>query len=410
MANLAINGGPKLRTGGFVGWPLQDDGYLKGLAEVLEDGRWGVGGPKNAAVCEQFAAFHDAKFGLTCANGTKALELCLQACDVSYGDEVIVPPYTFIGTASSVISCNAVPIFADIDPQTFCLDPGAVEEQITPRTKAIMGVHIGGMPFDINAMKAIAEKHDLALIEDSAQAHGAEYGGKKIGAQGHCGGFSFQSSKNVPAGEGGAMVTNDQALWERAWSFHNIGRVPEGGWYDHRVFGTNLRMTEFQAALVLRGMERLPGEMDTRDENAMHLRKRLDEIEGIGYQQFPSGATRSAWHLFIFTYDREQNEGVSRDTFIGALAAEGIPVGRGYNPLYQEGMFQAGWDRTRPPFSKNVYDGEVDYNSTNCPNCEFVCEDGSFWMGQSALLGTTKDMDDVADAIIKVKENLAELQ
>lgn len=409
MANLAVNGGPKVRTEGFHGWPIKDDGYLKALAEVLDSGEWGVGSAKNKELCEKFAEFHDAEFAVTCTSGTTALELCLRANGVTYGDEVIVPPYTFIATASSVISVGAAPIFADIDRESFCLDPADVEAKITPYTKAISAAHIGGMPCDMNALKEVAQRHGLALIEDAAQAHGAEYEGTKVGAIGDAGGFSSQSSKNVCAGEGGVMVTNKRELWEKAWSFHNIGRVPEGGWYDHRVFGTNLRLTAFQAALMLRGLELLPEHMDRRDANAFHLRKRLDEIKGVGYQAFPPGATRSAWHLFIFRYDREKNQGVSRDRFLQALGAEGIPVSKGYNPLYREGMFQAGWDPDRPPFSPNVYSGHVDYNETSCPNCEFLCDDGSWWMGQSALLGTQKDMDDIADAVLKVKENLDEL-
>ena len=409
MASLAINDGPKLRSEPFHGWPITDEGYLTALAEVLDSGAWGVGGPKNRELCEEFPRFHDAQFGVACTSGPTALELCLRACGVGYGDEVIVPPYTFIASASSVISVGGVPIFADIDPATFCLDPCDAEAKISRLTRAIMAVHIGGMPCDMNALRALAQKHGLALIEDCAQAHGAEYEGRKIGAIGDAGAFSFQSSKNVCAGEGGMMLSSNQDLWEKAWSFHNIGRVPEGGWYDHRVFGTNLRMTEFQAALILRGLEMLPEHMDRRDANAMHLRKRLDEVEGIGHQAFPPGATRCAWHLFIFSYDRAQMQGVSRDRFMQALVAEGIPVGRGYNPLYREGMFQAGWNPNRPPFSPNVYSGHVDYNETHCPNCEFVCDDGSFWMGQSPLLGTHKDMDDIADAVIKVKENLDEL-
>jgi dTDP-4-amino-4,6-dideoxygalactose transaminase len=409
MAKLALNGGPKLRTEPFAAWPPKDPGFLRALSSVLEDGRWGVGGPQSKRLCETFAAFQDAEYAVACTSGTTALMLCLEALGVGYGDEVIVPAYTFIATAGSVISMGAVPVFADIDPDTFCLDVADAEAKITPRTKAIIPVHIGGMPCDMQTLKIMADKHGLGIVEDCAQAHGAEYQGKRVGAIGDTGAFSFQSSKNVAAGEGGIMVTNDSDLWLRAWSYHNIGRVPEGGWYDHRVFGTNLRLSEFQAAIILRGLELLPDHMQRRDENAMYLRKRLDEIDGIGYQAFPEGATRSAWHLFIFKYDRKQMKDVSRNRFLKALAAEGLPTSSGYNPLYREGMFRAGWDPSKPPFSPNVYSGEVDYNNANCPNCEFVCDDGAFWMPQHILLGTQKDMDDIADAILKVKENLDEI-
>jgi dTDP-4-amino-4,6-dideoxygalactose transaminase len=357
-----------------------------------------------------FAAFHDAEYAVPCTSGTTALEVALRATGIGYGDEVIVPPYTFIATASSVIAAGAVPVFADVSADTLCLDPAAVEAAITPQTRAVIGVHIGGMPCDMDRLTALSQQHDLVLIEDCAQAHGAEYGGRRVGAIGDAGAFSFQSSKNIAAGEGGMVVTNRRDVYERAWSYVNVGRVQDGGWYDHRVFGTNLRLTEMQAALILRGLELLPEHMDRRDTCATHLRDRLDAIAGMGYQEFPPGATRSAWHLLIFRYDRAKFADVPIRRFVEALAAEGIPVGMGYNPLYQEGMFQAGWDMTKPPFAPSVYAGHVDYTTTHCPVCEHLCSEGSFWMGQSALLGTPADMDDIAEAILKIRRNLSELE
>lgn len=410
MPELAINGGAPLRDKPFPGWPPPDPGFVEAVARVAQSGCWGIGGPMNERMATSFAAFHDAEYAVPCTSGTTALEVALRATGIGPGDEVIVPPYTFIATASSVIAAGAVPVFADVCADTLCLDPAQVERQITPLTRAIIGVHIGGMPCDLDSLTALATQRGLVLIEDCAQAHGAEYGGQRVGAFGDAGAFSFQSSKNVAAGEGGLVVTNRRDVYERAWSYVNVGRVQDGGWYDHRVFGTNLRMTEFQAALILRGLELLPGHMDTRDACASHLRERLDRIAGIGYQAFSPGATRSAWHLFIFRYDRKAWGGVPLSRFVQALAAEGIPVGTGYNPLYQEGMFRAGWDRTRPPFSSGVYSGHVDYEETQCPVCEELCAEGSFWMGQSALLGTVADMDDVADAVAKLRENRAELE
>jgi dTDP-4-amino-4,6-dideoxygalactose transaminase len=409
MSTLALLGGSPLRTAPFAPWPPADEGFRQAVNGVIDRGAWGIGGPMVPQLCETFSAFHDAKFGVACTNGTFALEIALRACQIGTGDEVIVPPYTFIASASAVVSAGAVPVFADVDRDTFNLSPKAVEAAITPLTKGIIAVHIAGMPCDLDALKEIANQHNLKLIEDCAQAHGAEYQGQRIGAQGDCGAFSFQSSKNVCAGEGGIVLTNMQEIWERAWSYANLGRVPDGGWYDHRVFGTNLRMTEFQAAVANYGLELLPGHMDIRDANAMHLRKRLDEIDGIGYQAFPPGATRCAWHLFLFKYDRDRMQGISRNRFVEALAAEGIPVSNGYNPLYREGMFRNAWDRTIPPFAPSVYSGSVDYETTFCPNCEHLCGDGSFWLYQSCLLGSQKDVDDIADAIIKVREHLDDL-
>jgi dTDP-4-amino-4,6-dideoxygalactose transaminase len=410
MGKLAISGGEAVHTTGWPGWPPRDPGYLEKLTAVLDSGMWGVGGPMNAALTEEFKRVSDAEYIVPNTSGTIALELALRSLDVGAGDEVIVPPYTFIATASSVISVNAIPIFADIRPDTLCLDAAAVEAAITPQTKAVIAVHVGGMPADMQALQAVCDRHGLKLIEDCAQAHGAVYDGRKVGAIGDAGAFSFQSSKNITAGEGGIMTTNDRATYGKAWSYMNVGRVPEGGWYDHRVMGMNYRLTEFQAALILRGIETHEDHMARRDENAAHLLERLAGIEGIDGQAFSPGAQRCAYHLFIYRYDREGFGGVSRDTFVQALSAEGVPVGAGYNPLYREGMFTAGWDPTRCPFSCKDYHGHVDYTKVDCPVCEHICTDGSFWMGQNTLLGTTSDMDNIADAIIKLRDNLDELK
>jgi dTDP-4-amino-4,6-dideoxygalactose transaminase len=410
MPKLAINGGTPVRTAPFPGWPPDDPMFLEGLREVIDSKVWGTGGTKVPELCERFAAYHDAQFGVAVTSGTLALQVALQACGIGASAEVIVPPYTFIATATSVIAANAIPVFADIDRDTMCLDPKAIEAAITPSTAAIIPVHIGGMPADMDAIKAVAAKHGLVVIEDCAQAHGAVYRGKKVGALGDMGAFSLQSSKNVTAGEGGLVLTNDRAKYGHAWSIANVGRVPEGGWYDHRLMGWNLRLTEFQAALALRGLELLPGHMERRDACATRLMKRFDEIEGIGYQAFSDGAERSAWHLFIGTYDAEAFEGVPRDRFLAALSAEGVPCSGGYNPLYREGLFRDGWDPESCPWACTYYKGTVDYNSVSCPNCEELCEERGFWLFQSMLLGTEEDMDDIADAVVKVKENVGELR
>ncbi|MCD6352337.1 MAG: DegT/DnrJ/EryC1/StrS family aminotransferase, partial [Armatimonadetes bacterium] len=386
-----------------------DEGFKQQLAEVIDARAWGIGGPKQAQFVEQFAEFCGTKYCVACTNGTTALELALRAAGVGPGDEVIVPPYTFIATASAVISVGAIPIFADIEPDTFCLDPSAFEAAITEYTAAVIPVHIGGMPANMDAVLEIARKHGLKVIEDAAQAHGARYGDRRVGGIGDAGCFSFQSSKNITAGEGGAVTTNDPDVYATAWSLHNVGRVPEGEWYDHRVLGWNLRMTEFQAGLLLRGMELWPEQDERRQRSAAHLRKRLEEIPGIEPQAFSPGATKSAYHLFICRYDAEAFDGLSRDRFLQALAAEGIPAARGYNPLYREPMFAGGLDMDGCPFACKFYKGHVDYSTVKLPVVEHLCENGSFWMGQTVLLGDESDMDAIADAMAKIYEHRAEL-
>jgi len=410
MSQLAIDGGSPVRTEPFPGWPPEDPGYLEALKGVIDSKVWGIGGKQGEAFCDEFARFCEADYAVACTNGTVALELALRAAGIGPGDEVIIPPYTFIGTATACLAANAVPVFADLDPASFNLDPAAAEAKISPQTAAIMGVHIGGMPFDVDAMRLVADKHGLVLIEDAAQAHGAEYRGKKVGGLCVAGGFSFQSSKNLCSGEGGALVTNDRALYERAWSLHHCGRVTDGGWYDHRVLGFNMRMTEFQAAVLRHGLTTLPEQMELRDANAIYLRQRLSEIEGIHTQAFPDGATRSAWHLIICGYDPEAFAELPCEKLAAALNAEGIPASPGYNPLYREPAFSQGVDYSKLPWAPEVYAGQVRYEeaAADCPVCEALCAAG-FWLYQSVLLGTKKDMDDIADAIIKVQAHAEEV-
>ncbi|MCX7599300.1 MAG: DegT/DnrJ/EryC1/StrS family aminotransferase [Armatimonadetes bacterium] len=409
MSKLALFGGPKVREKPFPSWPVRDEGCKKRLAEVVDSGIWGIGGGKQAEFVRRFAEFCEASHCVACNSGTTALEIALRAAGIGPGDEVIVPPYTFIATASAAIYVGAIPVFADIDPETLTINPNAAEAAITERTAAIIAVHIAGMPCDMAALTGLARSHGLKLIEDCAQAHGAEYGGRRVGALGDAGCFSFQSSKNITAGEGGALVTNDDALYGRAWSIHNVGRVPEGGWYDHRVLGWNLRITEFQCAVLLRGLELWPDQDARRQENAARLRGHLEDIPGLRAQAFPPGATKCAYHLFPVLYDQESLDGLPLARFLEALNAEGIPAWTGYNPLYREGVFLDGLDMKGCPFACKFYTGKVDYRSLDLPNVERICRGGAFWLFHSLLLGDPSDTDDIGEAMHKVYENRAEL-
>ncbi|MGQ9731915.1 MAG: DegT/DnrJ/EryC1/StrS family aminotransferase [Candidatus Zipacnadales bacterium] len=409
MPNLAINGGEKIRTKPWPQWPIFDDCERAALLEVLESGSWGIGGTHSQLMVKEFCEFHDAKYGVAVTSGTTALEVALRAARIGPGHEVIVPPYTFIATANAPIMVGAIPIFADIDPDTYCLDPAAAEAAITERTKAIIVVHIGGSPCNMDVFCALAEKYNLILIEDCAQAHGAEWRGTKVGAIGHLGAFSFQSSKNVTAGEGGLILTNDPELYARAWSIHNVGRVPEGEWYDHRVLGVNLRLTQFQAALIRCGLKRLPELMNRRDECGFYLQSLLKDIPGMDYVRMHEGATRNAWHLFLGKYNADDFGGLPRERFLAAMAAEGIPISKGYNPLYKEPVFQMGARPDECPFACKFYGGTVDYTQVHCPVTERVCATEGWWLGQNILLAGREDMDDIAAAIRKIRENVDEL-
>lgn len=406
MGKLAITGGTPVRTKPFPSWPIRDEAVLEALKEVWESNVWGIGGGKVPEFERKFAEYVGVKYAVATTSGTVALQLALKAAGVGPGDEVIVPPYTFMATASSVLMCNAVPIFADIDPDTFNIDPQSVEEVITERTKAIIPVHIGGCPADMDAITEIARRHGLVVIEDCAQAHGAEWKGRKVGSLGDMGCFSFQSSKNLSAGEGGIVTTDDKELEEKVWSLHNCGRRKEGAWYEHNILGGNYRMTEWQAAVLLAQLPKLEEQTDIRDRNASYLARKLEGIEGIKPQRRDERVTKHAYHLFIFKFDDELF-GVSRDRFIAALRAEGIPCSAGYNPLYRERMFQT--DIYRCPVGCPYYKGQIDYSKLHLPNVEKACRQ-AVWIFQSVFLGTKEDMDDIAGAVEKVIENIDELR
>lgn len=407
MGVLAITGGKKLRNRPFPKWPVWGEAERSGLLDVLESGNWGCLIGKYVDQFEQeYARFCEAKHAVCVNNGTVALYLSLQAAGIRPGDEVIVPPYTFIATASSVLMAGGVPVFADIDPVSFNLDPAAVEAAITPRTKAIIPVHLGGQPADMDRFPALAQQHGLRLIEDAAHAPGSEWRGQKVGAQGDIGCFSFQWSKNLNSGEGGAIVTNSDELFARAWSLHNVGRLPKGAWNEHHMLGGNFRMTEFQGALLLAQFGRLAEQTAQRERAAAILDERLLQC-GITPQGRDSRCTRNAFHLYVFRYHPAEFGGLSRNQFVKALTAEGIPCSAGYQLLNKQPVFQAVQHERTYGFS--TYPGYIDYANQDLPVATRLAETEGCWLPQNVLLGGEEEIDDVVRAVMKIKRNVKEL-
>jgi dTDP-4-amino-4,6-dideoxygalactose transaminase len=398
---LAINGGKPIRTEHFTKWPVWDASDVEALAEALRSDHWGIGGTKVKEFEEAFAAFQGARHAVCCANGTTALEIAIRAVGLEAGDEVIVPAYTFIATASACLMTNTVPVFADIEPDTYNLDPRRVEEAITERTRAVIPVHIGGCPADMDGITDVAGRRGLRVIEDCAQAHGAEWRGRRVGAIGDVGTFSFQSSKNLNSGEGGCCVTDSEELYLRCWSLHNVGRIPEGKSYEHKLLGWNYRMTEFQAGLLLNQLKRFEEQAKRRSENAAYLTERLSQIDGINPTKVDERVTRHAYHLYIFRYDASAFNGLVREEFIEAMNAEGITCSAGYAPFYREPAFR----------NLDVYSAamklarrRVNYDEVACPVAERACKEEAVWLYQAWLLGTRKDMDDIVRAIEKIRD------
>ena len=408
MSNrLAIDGGAPIRTLLFPSWPVWDDQEEKQLLEVLHSGHWGIlDGGKVSEFEGRFAEFVSAKRALCVTSGTAALEIVLRALGIGPGDEVITTPYTFVATPSAAFLTGARPVFVDIDPDTYMLDSTKIEAAVTERTAAIMPVHIGGCPADMDGVMEVARRHQLYVIEDACQAWGAQWKGQPVGALGDLGCFSFQASKNINAGEGGAIVTNNDELAERCWSLHNVGRIRTGAWYQHEVLGWNYRMTEWQGAVLLAQIDRLADHMALRDANAAYLGQRLNSVDGITPARVDPRVTQHAWHLYMMTYDPPAFGGKTCTEFIEMLRAEGIPCSPGYRPLNQMPALrravaeQAG--QVRPWDTSDVDLPEL----PACPVTEDLCE-RTVWLKQTMLLGDREDMDDIVAAIIKIQQAFA---
>jgi len=401
MAKLAIKGGKPLRGNKtFPKWPIYDDREMKALERVLKSGVWSTRGPEVQKFEKRFAEYQGVQYGVAVTNGTVTLEIILRALGIGYGDEVIVPPYTFIATASAVMTVGAAPVFVDIESNTYNIDSSKIEEAITPRTRAIIPVHIGGRACDMDKIMEIAKKHNLYVIEDCAHAHGSEWKGKRVGSIGDAGSFSFQSSKNLNSGEGGFITTNNLKIFEKCWSIHHCGRDVNGTvWYGHVNIGTNARMTEWQAAILDVQMDRLDEQIERRMENARYLTLRLNEIPCIETFPYDERVTRNSYHLYLFKYHEEKCKGLPREEFIKAVTAEGVRLTPGYSCLYKQPIFSG------EEFKKRV-GTSINYKDLYLENVEKATTKEGIWFTQNMLLGDKSDMDDIADAIIKVYENV----
>lgn len=374
---------------------------------MFRSGRWFRGNGEHVAEFEKkYAELMGAKRCLATASGTTALITALGVLEVDAGDEVLVSPYTFIATYNAIFFHKALPVFVDTDPETFLMDPQKIETRITDRTSAILPVHIYGLPVDMDSVNKVARKHNLKVVEDACQAWLSEYRGRKTGTLGDLGCFSFQNSKHLPAGEGGAVIGNDDALIDQCHSYHNCGK-PFGGMKSSPGYpsrGGNFRMQQSQALILMSQMNRIEKDNDVRLANALYLDKKLKDIPGIIPYKPASGATRAVYHLYPFRYIREEFNNVSKEKFIRALAAEGIPCSAGYGPQNRDGLIEEalnskGYKRL---FSESRLKQWRDDNLL--PGNDKLCNEAVTFY-QSILLGSRSDMDDIVNAITKIYEN-----
>jgi dTDP-4-amino-4,6-dideoxygalactose transaminase len=409
---LAALGGTPVRQGPWPGWPVFGQLEETSLLGVLRSGHWGRTTGKRVEEFEQkYAALTGTKYCVATANGTSALIASLNAIDIGPGDEVLLPPYTFVATLNVILLQHALPVFVDSDLESFQIDPKKAESLATADTRAIVPVHLGGSAADMDALLPLAQRKGWKLIEDACQAHLGEWRGKKVGSLGDAGCFSFQASKNLNSGEGGAVITNSEEMADRVYAFHSNGRsrrAAQAG-FAYVSNGANLRLTEFQAVLLMAQMTRLEEQSRVRERNAAYLTRALSQIPGIQPEKMYAGCTRNAWHLYMLRYDKAAFAGAERRQFLKALSAEGVPGAGGYTPLNKE-PFLARILTSR--HYQRTY-GEARLKSwrerNECPVNDRLCSE-AVWFTQTMLLGTERDMDQIAEAIRKIQANAGDLK
>ncbi len=397
---LCILGGERSAVLPVPRWPQQDAREIANLTEVCSSGNWGGFPMPNTFAkrfADGFARYHDARYGLCAANGTVTLEICLKAAGVQPGDEVIVPAYTWDGTAAAVLFVEAIPVFVDVSPDTYCLDPELFEAAITPRTRAVIPVHLGMNVCDMDRIVSIAAAHRIRVIEDCAHAHGAKWQGRGVGSIGDLGSFSFQTSKLMTAGEGGIILTSDDELYELCQSYVNCSRPTVTDVFKHRVLGHNYRISEFQAAVLCIQLERLEEQTKLRKANAEYLTRRLAQIPGISPLRWDARITEPALYQYIFKFRAAEVDGLSREHLIAALEMEGIPSdGIFYEPVYRSSLFTP----TPEKFDALRRCPErADFSVYHCPVAERAAYEEAVWLPHHLFLGGQAYMDHIASTI-----------
>jgi len=404
---LAILGGEPIRKNkSWPSWPYWDEKVINKVVETTKSRIWCRIQSESGTVPtfeKKFAQLMGANFCVATGSGTQALHTCVEALGIGAGDEVITSPYTDPGTIASILSARVLPVLADLDRESYQLDPEDVERRITENTKAIMPVDMMGQPCNMEKITAIAKKHNLKVIEDACQAHLAEYQGKKSGTIGDVGCFSFQSSKTIACGEGGAIIGNDEELMDKCYTVHNHGTSRRG---RTEVAGPKYRMNEFEAAVLLGQLPGVEERFARRNQNAAYLTSKLKDIPGISPQKLYEGTTSGSFYIYAMTYRKEHFNDADRSKFLKALSAEGVSL----DEYIRQGLHREPWVEHilnskvyQKMFSKERLQKYREENT--CPNCDRVCQEMVMLWASGPLLGTTDDMDDVANAILKVYEN-----
>ena len=417
----AVLGGAPVRVNKtWPRWPQWDaEKFDPRMSQVMASGNWSRSGKVNEFE-KKWAEMHGSKHCLSTVNGTNALSAAWMQLDIRPGDEIICSPYTFSASIFGILYKGAMPVWADIDPTTFQIDPEKIKQKITPRTKGILPVHICGYPSDMPAIMKIAKEHNLFVVEDACQAHLAEIDGKRVGTFGNAGCFSFQASKNLPTGEGGGILTDDTAYFDRLFSYHNFGYASGSvsgqiSSITALILANKIRMAEYQAVIGLCQMEKLEEQHKIRNENGAYLNEKLAAYPGITPVKFHKGGTAASYYIYAMVYNEDKLDGLPRDKFMKALSAEGVPgIGPGYpnDPLYAQPMlrevFQS--DIYKKFYTADELDFEKYKQKNHCPELIKTFNQAIWMWSGGAMLATKSDMDDIINAVDKIHNNVAKLK
>jgi dTDP-4-amino-4,6-dideoxygalactose transaminase len=413
MSKLAIFGGEPTRTEPYPQWPVHDERDIEAATRVIKSGNWGgypYPGPETRRFLKMFAEMQGGGHPVAVANGTVTMEVALRAADIGWGDEAIVPAYTFQATASAPMAAGVIPVIVDIDPETYTIDPKAIRAAITEKTRAIIPVHLGAQMADMDEIMAIAEEHDLVVIEDCAHAHGAKWRGQGAGTIGHFGSFSLQSSKILTSGEGGVLLCRTPELAAKAAGIINCGRSHDPETMEETgrnfTFGANYRMGELACALAAVGVERFPEQAKQREEMLGYMEESLSEIPGVRLLKRDPRHTTRSFYRFIFAVDPEIF-GAEHDEICYALDAEGIECWNGYEAMHNYTLFQ-------PQLSKmavsSAFPEYFDFEGMEMPEATRACEHEAVWLDEAIFRCGPKGVDDAINALKKIQENAAELR
>lgn len=399
VAKLRIKGGAPIREKGFPAWPVGGPDDLNNLLGVYDSGEWGLDGEQHRRFKADFARYSKVRHCIPVANGTVSIELILRGLGIGRGDEVIVTPYTFIASISALIYVGATPVFADIDRETYNLSPESAEKAITPRTKAIMPVYVGGRPAELDAFTALCDRYGLFLIGDGAQAVGSEYAGKAIGQYGIATSISCQNSKNLTCGEGGIILTDNDELHDRIEQILRLGKSDDG---SYGTVGLNDGMSEWQAAILNTQLPGLTEQITRRMENAAYLDNALSQLPFVSTLKRDARITRNSYHLYLLSLHEDRLNGISRQTFLDALNAEGIPIAPGYAPVYD-------FPCLSNSYTQKCIGGAIN-TTPDTPVADYLAKHEGCWFYHAVLLGDRRDMEDIVDGFVKVYENMDELR